>query len=182
MTPIAFAAALLAVIPAAPIADPLTSEIKALDTKLFDAYNRCELDTFAALFDPKVAFYHDKGGATFDRDTVVSNTRKYICGKVRRDLIPTTFHVYPIKDYGAIEEGEHRFCELATGRCEGIAKFIIVWTKQSSAWRITNVLSYGHRAATLAEQQDAPKPKFCRRSSSPSPRRNVTRASTPEGC
>lgn len=145
--PIALAAALLAASPAAAVADPLTSEVKALDTKVFDAYNRCDLDTFAAAFDPKVAFYHDTGGATFDRDTVVENTRKYICGKVRRELIPTTLHVYPIKEYGAIEEGEHRFCELATGRCEGIAKFVIVWTKQANAWRITNVLSYGHRAA-----------------------------------
>lgn len=152
MNPIALAAALFVTVPGVPVTDPLTGEIRALDTKVFDAYNRCDLGTFAASFDPKVAFYHDTGGATFDRDTVVANTRKYICGKVRRELIPTTFHVYPIKDYGAIEEGEHRFCELATNRCEGIAKFVIVWTKTGDAWRITNVLSYGHRPATPAEQ------------------------------
>lgn len=135
-----------------PVTDSLTGEIRALDTKVFNAYNRCDLETFAASFDPKVAFYHDTGGATFDRDTVVANTRKYICGKVKRELIATTFHVYPIRDYGAIEEGEHRFCELATGRCEGIAKFVIVWTKTGDAWSITNVMSYGHRPATRAEQ------------------------------
>lgn len=157
MNPIALAAALSAANPATPVIDPLTSEIRALDAGVFDAYNRCDLDTFAASFDPKVAFYHDTGGATFDRETVVANTRKYICGKVRRELIPTTFHVYPIKNYGAIEEGEHRFCELATGRCEGIAKFLIVWTKTGDTWRITNVLSYGHRPATSAEQ-GLPKP------------------------
>lgn len=157
MNPIALVAALLAANPARPVTDPLTSEIMALDIKVFDAYNRCDLETFAASFDPKVAFYHDTGGVTFDRDTVVANTRKYICGKVRRELIPTTFHVYPIKDYRAIEEGEHRFCKVATSRCEGIAKFVIVWTKTHDAWRITNVLSYGHRAATPAEQA-APKP------------------------
>ncbi|CAM3269010.1 DUF4440 domain-containing protein [Sphingomonas antarctica] len=158
MIPITIAAALLAASPSVTGADPLTAEIRAMDTKVFDAYNRCDLDTFAAAFDPKVAFYHDTGGATFDRDTVVANTRKYICGKVRRELIPTTFHVYPIKDYGAIEEGEHRFCELATSRCEGIAKFVIVWVKQANAWHMTNVLSYGHRPATLAEQHGTPKP------------------------
>lgn len=147
-----FASVFLLTTPNPPPADPLTTEIKALDDKVFDAYNRCDLDTFSQSFDPKVAFYHDTGGATFDRDTVVANTRKYICGKVRRQLIPSTFHVYPIKDYGAIEEGEHRFCELASGRCEGIAKFVIVWTKQDGTWHITNVLSYGHRPATLAEQ------------------------------
>lgn len=133
--------------------DPLTSEISTLDTKVFEAYNRCALDQFAEFFDPKVAFYHDTGGATFDRETVIANTQKYICGKVRRELIPNSFRVYPIKDFGATEEGEHRFCELATGKCEGIAKFVMVWTKQDGRWRITNVLSYGHRPTTPEEQQ-----------------------------
>jgi hypothetical protein len=151
---IALAAALLAV-PAPPAADPLTTEIGALDAKVFDAYNRCDLPVFSGYFDPKVAFYHDNGGATFERDAMVDGVRKYICGKVKRELIPSSFRVYPIKDYGAIEEGEHRFCEIATGRCEGIAKFVMVWTKQDGAWRITTVLSYGHRAATPAEQREA---------------------------
>ena len=150
---ITIAVALLAA-PAQVSTDPLTVEIGALDAKVFDAYNRCDLPAFSDYFDPKVAFYHDTGGATFDRDAMVDGVRKYICGKVKRELMPATFRVYPIKDYGAIEEGEHRFCDLATKRCEGIAKFVMVWTKQDGAWRITNVLSYGHRAATT-EEQDA---------------------------
>ena len=160
MLSLAFAAATAALLAtqAVPVIEPLTSEIRALDTKVFDAYNRCDMDTFAAAFDPNVAFYHDTGGATFDRDTVVANTRKYICNKVRRELVPTTFHVYAVKDYGAIEEGEHRFCEWATGRCEGIAKFVIVWNKRGDVWHITNVLSYGHRAATSTEDKGATNP------------------------
>jgi len=153
MTAIALAAALLAA-PAPLPADTLTKEIRALDAKVFDAYNRCDLPAFSSYFDPKVAFYHDTGGATFDRDAMVDGVRKNICGKVKRELIPSTFRVYPIKDYGAIEEGEHRFCELATGHCGGIAKFVMIWTKQGGAWSITNVLSYGHRAATPEEQRD----------------------------
>ena len=153
-TAIALAAALLAA--SAPVpADTLTTEIGALDAKVFDAYNRCDLPVFSAYFDPKVAFYHDNGGATFERDAMVDGVRKYICGKVKRERISASFRVYPIKDYGAIEEGEHRFCEIATGRCEGIAKFVMVWTKQDGAWRITTVLSYGHRAATPEEQRGA---------------------------
>ena len=153
MTAIALAAALLAA-PAPLPADTLTKEIRALDAKVFDAYNRCDLPAFSSYFDPKVAFYHDTGGATFDRDAMVDGVRKNICGKVKRELIPSTFRVYPIKDYGAIEEGEHRFCELATGHCGDIAKFVMIWTKQGGAWSITNVLSYGHRAATPEEQRD----------------------------
>lgn len=133
--------------------DPaLTATIAALDSKVFDAYNRCDLAAFGGYFSPTVEFYHDKGGATFDRATVIANTKHYICGKVHRDLIPASLHIYPIKDFGAIEEGEHRFCEIATGKCDGIAKFLIVWKGGGTAWRITRVLSYGHRAMTAAEQ------------------------------
>lgn len=142
--------------PAAPAPDPLPAEIGALDAKVFDAYNRCDLVAFAGYFDPKVAFFHDTGGATFDRATVIANTRKYICGKVRRELLPSTLRVYPIKEFGAIEEGEHRFCELASGRCEGIAKFVIVWAKRGERWRITDVLSYGHRPITAEESGARP--------------------------
>lgn len=146
-------AVLLAVTP--PVPDPLTTDIAALDAKVFDAYNRCDLPTFEGYFDPQVAFYHDTGGATFDRATVIANTRRYICGKVRRELLRSTLRVYPVKNYGAIEEGEHRFCELASGACEGVAKFVIVWAKRDAEWRITTVLSYGHRALTEAERDEA---------------------------
>ena len=48
MTAIAVAADLLATsVP--PPADPLTTEIGALDAKVFDAYNRCDLPTFPAI-------------------------------------------------------------------------------------------------------------------------------------
>ena len=154
---ILLAAATIAATPAT--ADPLATEVAELDAQVFAAYNRCDLAAFGSHFDPGVAFFHDTGGASFDRATVIANTRRYICGKVRRELIADTMRVYPIKVYGAIEEGEHRFCELATGRCEGIAKFVIVWAHRRGAWRITNVLSYGHRAATAAESADLPAPR-----------------------
>jgi hypothetical protein len=125
---------------------PLTTTVLQLDAKVFDAYNRCDLATFERYFAPNVEFYHDTGGATFDRKTVIANTRKYICHKVRRELIDASFKVYPVKDFGAIEEGEHRFCETSTGGCEGIAKFLIVWKQTHGRWQITRVLSYGHRA------------------------------------
>jgi hypothetical protein len=161
-SPAAFAVVLVAAGMLAPLSahageqavDPaaLTRTVTALDDQVFDAYNRCDLDAFAGYFSPTVEFYHDSGGATFDRDTVVSNTRKYICHKVRRERVPGTLKVYPIKDFGAIEEGEHRFCEVATGNCEGSAKFVMVWQNKDGQWQLTRVLSYGHRALTEAEK------------------------------
>ncbi|MEH6422164.1 nuclear transport factor 2 family protein [Pseudomonas sp. CGJS7] len=132
--------------------EALRDTVAELDSQVFDAYNRCDLDAFAKYFTEDVEFYHDKGGASFDRATVVDNTRKYICGKVRRELLPATLKVYPIKGYGAIEEGEHRFCEVASGKCEGGAKFLMIWANQDGQWRMTRVVSYGHRALTDAEK------------------------------
>lgn len=155
MVLLALLAAATAAVTAPAPADPLTVEIAAVDAKVFAAYNDCDLDAFTRYFDPDVAFFHDTGGATFDRETVVDNTRKYICGKVRRVLLPASLHVYPVKDYGAIEEGEHYFCDRASGQCEGIAKFVIVWARRKDGWQATQVLSYGHRTMTEAERREA---------------------------
>ncbi|MGV7206344.1 nuclear transport factor 2 family protein [Oxalobacteraceae bacterium A2-2] len=153
-TLLACCAALL--LPATALADgagaDLTATITALDTRLFDAYNRCDLDAFKDLFVPDVEFYHDNGGLMTGRDAVVESTRKYICGKVTRKLVPGTLHIYPVKDYGGIEEGEHVFCQTGSGKCEGVAKFLMVWQHKEGQWRMTRIVSYGHRELTAAEQ------------------------------
>jgi hypothetical protein len=64
---------------------------------------------------------------------------------------PTPLEVYPIKDYGAIEIGAHRFCHKEKGNdaspartdC-GTFKFAMVWRKIGDSWKISRVLSYGH--------------------------------------
>ena len=135
-------------------ASPLADEIAALDTRVFDAFNHCgepgRLDEHAGYFSPDVEFYHDTGGVTWTRDEMIANTRKYVCGNFTRELVPGTLKVYPVKDFGAISQGVHRFCQLASGQCEGLADFVIVWRQQAGQWQITRVLSYGHRASADA--------------------------------
>jgi hypothetical protein len=130
-------------------ADPLFDTISALDTAVFDAFNSCsspeQLQKHASYFAPDVEFYHDTGGVTWSRQEMLANTKKHACGNFRRELVPGTFKVFPIKDFGAIEQGSHRFCQFASGKCEGIADFVIVWRNQNGSWQITRVLSYGHR-------------------------------------
>ena len=129
--------------------------IAALDTKVFDAYNHCDIKSnlklFGDYFTAEVEFYHDNGGLMSSRDAVVASTERFICGKVRRELIPGTLKVYPIKDYGAIETGEHRFCEIGINektakKCEGAANFAMVWQRKNGLWQMARVLSFGHRA------------------------------------
>ena len=128
----------------------LTATITRLDSEMFTAFNQCDkpgqLDKYASYFDPNVEFYHDTGGVTWTRDAMIANTKKYVCGNFRRELVAGSMKVAPVKDFGAIETGSHTFCQFDSGKCEGLADFAIVWRYQNGAWQITRVLSYGHRA------------------------------------
>lgn len=135
--------------PAAHSEDALYNTVAALDTAVFDSFNKCsslaQLKIHASYFAPDVEFYHDTGGVTWTRQDMLANTAKNACGHYRRELVSGTLKVFPIKDYGAIEQGVHRFCQIKTGACESMADFIIIWTNQGGDWKITRVLSYGHR-------------------------------------
>lgn len=130
---------------------PLFDSIAALDAAAFDAFNKCsdpaQLQKHAGYFAPDVEFYHDNGGVTWSRDSMIANTKKYVCGRFSREIIPGTLQVFPVKEYGAIAQGSHRFCQFDTKSCDGIAEFVMVWANKDGAWKITRVLSYGHRAA-----------------------------------
>ena len=128
---------------------PLFDTVSALDTGAFAAFNTCatpgQLQRHADYFSADVEFYHDTGGVTWNRREMLANTEKYVCGSFRRELIPGSLRVYPIKDFGAIAQGVHKFCQFRSGTCEGAAEFLIVWRKEGDKWSITRVLSYGHR-------------------------------------
>ena len=128
---------------------PLFDTIAALDTQAFAAFNTCaqpgQLQKHADFFSETVEFYHDTGGVTWNRKEMLANTEKYVCGNFRRELVPGSLRVYPIKDFGAISQGVHRFCQFKSGVCEGEADFLMVWRHEGGRWTITRVMSYGHR-------------------------------------
>jgi len=133
----------------------LRDTIAALDAAVFDAFNHCsepsQLQKHASYFAEDVEFYHDTGGVTWNRKDMLANTQKNACGHFTRELIPGTLVVYPIKDFGAISQGSHRFCQIGSGKCEGLADFTMIWRRKGEVWQITRVLSYGHRAAASAQ-------------------------------
>jgi hypothetical protein len=130
--------------------DTLAQTISQLDSEVFDAFNLCadpaQLQRHAGFFSESVEFYHDKSGVTWNRADMLANTKKHACGNYTREVIPGSLVVHPIKGYGAIELGTHRFCQSATRTCDGLADFTMVWQQTDAGWRITRVLSYGHRA------------------------------------
>lgn len=129
--------------------DALTKTVSGLDTELFDAFNHCdvpgELQKHSSYLAKDLEFYHDKGGVTWTRAAYLANTEKNVCGHFRRELVPGSLQVFPIKDFGAIEQGRHKFCDLKTGHCFGEAQFLVVWRHLAGKWEATRILSYGHR-------------------------------------
>ena len=135
--------------------ETLTATIAALDNAVFDSFNRCadpaQLQRHASYFDPAVEFYHETGGVTWTREAMLENTRKHACGHYTRELVAGSLQVFPVKDFGAIAQGSHRFCDTARGTCEGLADFVMLWRLHDGQWSITRVLSYGHRATANVE-------------------------------
>jgi hypothetical protein len=132
----------------APDDKALYATIAALDAKLFDAYNRCDMEAFASFFPAKFEFYDDQGGVDTDRDAVIAALRKYICGKATRELVPGTLEVYPMQGYGAVETGVHRFHHPGHDDTEplGEAKFVHLWQYKDGGWKLTRVISFNHHA------------------------------------
>jgi ketosteroid isomerase-like protein len=124
----------------------LYDEIARLDTAMFEAFNAHQLEKVASYFDPGLEFYHDAGGLMTLGDSLAGIKGMFDQNNgMRRDLVPGTLEVYPIKGYGAIEIGEHRFCHKEDGKDDcGTFKFLHIWQKQESGWKITRVVSYDH--------------------------------------
>jgi len=121
-------------------------QIAHMDSILFNAFNSRDIETFKNLFTTDLEFYHDKGGLTGYEYTIQSlkNTAAKNDG-LRRDLLPGSLEVYPIKDYGAIQIGTHRFCHIENGKQDcGTFKFVHIWKKIGDEWKITRVVSYDH--------------------------------------
>src|SRR5215216_1741452 len=128
--------------------DSLYKTIYTLDSVFFDAYNRCDVARIKAFFTEDLEFYHDQTGLS-GRDSVMKDLQKYVCGKVRRDLVNGTFEVNLLKGYGAVSTGLHMFCDPRTYRvCEdktsGIAKFVNLWRYKDGKWLMSRVISYDH--------------------------------------
>ena len=127
----------------------LDQAVAALDTALFDAYNRCDLKKFASFFAENVEFYHDQGGVTLGEKALTESVKNNICGKVTRELVPGTLQIYHMKGFGAVEIGVHRFHHPGHEDTEpvGEGRFVHLWQYKDGAWKITRAISYDHHLA-----------------------------------
>ena len=130
--------------PAQTLTQDLTQEMTRLDAAVFDAYNHCRLAEFASYVDDDVEMYHDQTGLMTGRQSLVDALEKNICGKVRRGLV--SIEVYPMKGYGAVVKGVHRFYPATDPKApaQGEAKFFHLWQQKQGHWKMTRIISYDH--------------------------------------
>ena len=130
-----------------PPTDDLYKTVARLDTTLFDAYNNCNLEKLGSMVAEDLEFYHDQTGLAVGRQPFVDAIKANICGKVHRELVAGTIEVYPLKGYGAVEIGVHRFTHPNDPQSLGEAKFITLWRLKDDAWMVTRVISFDHHSA-----------------------------------
>jgi ketosteroid isomerase-like protein len=127
----------------------LYNEIFSADSSLFNAFNNCDTLSYKKFFTDDLEFYHDKGGLTIslknELQSFTENCKTDL--HLRRELVKSSLEIYPIKDYGAIEIGMHRFYHRNKDKIEklnGTYKFIHIWQKNNGQWKVSRIISYGH--------------------------------------
>lgn len=127
----------------------LYDTIAYLDGAFFHAFNVHNHDTLKTFLATDLEFYHDLGGVTnYDQNLQAFRKNFESERRVRRELVEKSLEVYPIKDYGAVETGVHRFYATEKGQQEKLsseAKFVQVWKCENGRWKITRIISYGHQ-------------------------------------
>lgn len=140
---------------------PLYDELARMDSILFDAaFVTCDAAKTNALFTDDVEFYHDKTG--LERGQQVRDSFKRLTAScprdrgIRRELVAGSLRVYPIKDYGAVQMGIHRFIERGAPTYT-VARFVTLWQSKDGGWIIPRVLSFDH-LLTRDESGSRPSP------------------------
>lgn len=120
----------------------IQAEIEAMDSLFFAAYNNCKMAVMDSIFSENIEFYHDQGGLSTSKSDLMLALKNNICGKVTRHLLAGSIEVYPIANYGAVEMGVHRFHNSQEKENPiRYSKFVHIWKKENSGWKLTRVIS-----------------------------------------
>jgi hypothetical protein len=124
----------------------LFNTIYLQDSLLFAAFNTRDFEKFESFFSSDLEIYQDNTGVR-DYNHSMEAFRGLFQGDyiLTRQLIRESLEVYPIKDFGAIETGQHSFCHDETGKPDcGTFKFVHIWKNQGESWKITRIITYNH--------------------------------------
>ena len=134
----------------------LQEQIAEADRALFRAiFDDCNPDALPAMVTDDFEFYHDKWGQIArSKDEFVKSIRG-MCERQRagtdfkgkRVLVAGSMEVLPMRGYGAIEIGKHRFFKVESGKPDiptEHARFTHLWRHENGRWLLARVLSYDH--------------------------------------
>ena len=126
---------------------PLRSAIVTADSALFAAFNARDIKRLGTYLTPDLEFYQDNEGVAGYAQTIKDFRQMFgQATPIRRELVPGSLEVYPIKGYGAMEVGRHRFCHVEQGKDDcGVFSFVHIWRRTTKGWKISRVVSYGHQ-------------------------------------
>lgn len=145
-------------VPESHVSSALAAKLKSLDAEIFHAaFDRCDTKALRALATDDFEFYHDRGGLIAKSGDEFAADNRRECklraeGKkerLRRELIPGSVTFHALGKDGVMQMGRHRFYILHKGKPDQlieVAKFIHVWRKTPSGWRIAREISYDHMA------------------------------------
>ncbi|MBP6431171.1 MAG: nuclear transport factor 2 family protein [Ferruginibacter sp.] len=126
----------------------LFNEISRMDSLMFDAFNKHDVNKLMSFFSPTLEFYHDKGGLSnyaVTKQNFIKLFKNNANTGMHRQLVHGSMKVYPIANYGAIQDCSHKFCHIENGKEDcGVFKNIMVWQKIKNQWKVTRVISYDH--------------------------------------
>ena len=120
--------------------------IQQQDSLLFTAFNNRNIEGMSKFFSTELEIYQDNTGVRNYAETISAFkdlfSKDYL---LTRTLVPGTLEVYPIKDFGAIETGLHRFSHIENGKPESaVFKFMDIWEKTAKGWMIKRLITYDH--------------------------------------
>lgn len=136
--------------------DDLRSQIVAADARLFELFMEgCDPTALRDMVTDDFEFFDDRGGlVATNGDAFVAQYAGRCSGRdapdawrSRREALPETIEIFPIKEYGAVETGEHVFYERqgeSEERRVGRARFAQMWKLEGDSWKLARVFSYDH--------------------------------------
>ncbi len=127
----------------------LVEQITEADTRLFQAFDSCDVSQYASLLSQNLEFYQDHTGKTGYEENLKALRDRCAEGiTLRRELDQNSLVVNAAPGYGAIEAGTHRFYSRQQDGSEHLdatAQFTEVWSKDSGSWKLVRIISYDHR-------------------------------------
>ena len=124
----------------------LYKQVAHLDSLVFNAFNNRDMATFKPYFSDDLEWFQDNDGLV-PYKTVFENFDNTFHKewKLKRELVKGSLEIHPIKNYGAIEIGIHKFTHIENGKEEtGTFKFLMIWQNKNGEWKISRVVSYDH--------------------------------------